>query len=106
MRGKAAIAAVLLAAGIGLALTAAAMQHPAPVLQADNWLINTLATGHASGASLPLTAAVREMMTALIAAGHGRDDHSALVTHHERLSGTTLAGDQPTSQSTAQKDLA
>lgn len=45
MRGKAAIAAVLLAAGIGLALTAAAMQHPAPVLQADNWLINTLATG-------------------------------------------------------------
>lgn len=69
-------------------------------------LDNTLATGHASGASLPLTAAVREMMTALIAAGHGRDDHSALVTHHERLSGTTLAGDQPTSQSTAQKDLA
>jgi 2-hydroxy-3-oxopropionate reductase len=64
-------------------------------------LDNTLATGHDAGAALPLTAAVREMMTALTAAGHGREDHSALVTHHERLAGVTLAGARPAAPSAA-----
>ncbi len=58
-------------------------------------LDNALATGHASGAALPLTAAVREMMTALTAAGHGREDHSALVAHHERLAGVALGSAAP-----------
>lgn len=53
-------------------------------------LENALDTGHGSGASLPLTAAVREMMTAISVDGHARDDHSALATYYERLAGRTL----------------
>lgn len=48
-------------------------------------LENALSTGHDSGAALPLTAAVREMMTAISVDGHARDDHSALATYFEKL---------------------
>lgn len=96
-------AAVLDAIRGGLAGSAVLEQKAQKMLDADfapgfrldlhiKDLDNTLATGHETGAALPLTAAVREMMTALTAAGHGREDHSALVTHHERLAGVTLAG--------------
>jgi 2-hydroxy-3-oxopropionate reductase len=43
------------------------------------------------GVPLPLTAAVLEMLTALQADGHERDDHSGLVQHYELLAKTTLA---------------
>jgi 2-hydroxy-3-oxopropionate reductase len=48
-------------------------------------LENVLATGHSVQSALPLTAAVREMMTGLLADGHASSDHSALVTHYETL---------------------
>ena len=96
-------AAVIDAIRGGLAGSAVLEQKAQKMLEADfapgfrldlhiKDLDNALATGHESGAALPLTTAVREMMTALTAAGHGREDHSALVTHHERLAGTSLAG--------------
>ena len=43
-------------------------------------LNNALETGHAVRASLPLTAAVREMMTAIANDGHLLHDHSSLLT--------------------------
>lgn len=55
-------------------------------------LDNALGTGHGCGAALPLTAAVREMMTAISAAGHERDDHASLATYHEALAGTRITG--------------
>ena len=54
-------------------------------------LNNALETGHAVGASLPLTAAVREMMTAIANDGHLLHDHSSLLAFYERLAGTALA---------------
>jgi 2-hydroxy-3-oxopropionate reductase len=57
-------------------------------------LLNALDTSHDVGAPLPLTAAVLEMMTALRAAGHDRDDHSGLVQHYESLAQTSLLADQ------------
>ncbi|PWH07314.1 2-hydroxy-3-oxopropionate reductase [Brachybacterium endophyticum] len=54
-------------------------------------LENTLATGHENGAALPLTAAVREMMTAISVDGHARDDHSALATYFEKLAGRRIS---------------
>lgn len=48
-------------------------------------LANALETSHEIGASLPLTAAVMEMMQALKADGLGEADHSALVQFHEKL---------------------
>jgi 3-hydroxyisobutyrate dehydrogenase-like beta-hydroxyacid dehydrogenase len=57
-------------------------------------LLNALGTSHAVDAPLPLTAAVLEMMTALRAAGHERDDHSSLVQHYESLAQTRLVPDQ------------
>ena len=53
-------------------------------------LDNVLATGHGVHAPLPLTAAVREMLSSLGADGHGSDDHSALVTYFEKLGNTRL----------------
>lgn len=53
-------------------------------------LDNALSTSHEVGVPLPLTAAVREMMTALVVDGHEASDHSALVTHYERLAGTQV----------------
>lgn len=55
-------------------------------------LDNALATSHEFGAPLPLTAAVREMMTALAVDGHEASDHSALATHYEKLAGTQIRG--------------
>lgn len=57
-------------------------------------LLNALDTSHDVGVPLPLTAAVLEMMTALKAAGHGRDDHSGLLRHYETLASTRI-GDSP-----------
>jgi 2-hydroxy-3-oxopropionate reductase len=57
-------------------------------------LLNALDTSHAISAPLPLTAAVLEMMTALKAAGHDREDHSGLVQHYESLAQTSLLADQ------------
>ncbi|HEY5788825.1 MAG TPA: 2-hydroxy-3-oxopropionate reductase [Microlunatus sp.] len=57
-------------------------------------LLNALGTSHAVNAPLPLTAAVLEMMTALRAAGHERDDHSGLIQHYESLAQTQLIPDQ------------
>lgn len=53
-------------------------------------LNNALATSHEVGAPLPLTAAVREMMTALAVDGHEASDHSALVCFYEKLANTTV----------------
>ena len=57
-------------------------------------LLNALDTSHGIGAPLPLTAAVLEMMTALKAAGHDREDHSGLVQHYESLAQTSLLADR------------
>lgn len=54
-------------------------------------LNNALDTGHTVGATLPLTAAAREMMTAIAANGHLRDDHSSLLTYYEKLTGARLS---------------
>jgi 2-hydroxy-3-oxopropionate reductase len=53
-------------------------------------LLNAMDTGHGVAAPLPLTAAVLEMMTALQADGHGRDDHSGLLRHYEALAQARL----------------
>ena len=57
-------------------------------------LLNALDTSHDIGAPLPLTAAVLEMMTALKASGHDREDHSGLVQHYESLAQTSLLADR------------
>ena len=49
-----------------------------------------LDTGHGVDAPLPLTAAVREMMTALSADGLAGDDHSSLVRYYEKLGNCTV----------------
>lgn len=54
-------------------------------------LNNALDTGHDVGASLPLTAAACEMMTAISADGHIHDDHSSLLAYYEKLAGTHLS---------------
>ena len=59
-------------------------------------LVNALDTSHDVGAPLPLTAAVLEMLTALKAAGHDREDHSGLVQHYESLAQTSLLDKEPT----------
>ena len=55
-------------------------------------LTNALETSHDVGVPLPLTAAVLEMMTALRAAGHDKDDHSGLVQHYEAIANTRIGG--------------
>jgi 2-hydroxy-3-oxopropionate reductase len=57
-------------------------------------LLNALDTSHGVGAPLPLTAAVLEIMTALQADGHDREDHSGLVQFYESLAQTSLVGDR------------
>ena len=54
-------------------------------------LDNALDTGHTVGATLPLTAAAREMMTVIAANGHLRDDHSSLLAYYEKLTGVRLS---------------
>lgn len=53
-------------------------------------LTNALETSHGLGAPLPLTASVLEMMTALKADGHEKDDHSGLVQYYELLARTQV----------------
>lgn len=53
-------------------------------------LDNALATSHDVGVPLPLTAAVREMMTALEVDGHEASDHSALVCYYEKIANTQV----------------
>jgi len=53
-------------------------------------LANVLTTSHELGASLPLTAAVMEMLQAIKAAGLGDKDHSSLVTHYEAMAGVEV----------------
>ena len=53
-------------------------------------LVNALDTSHRVGAPLPLTAPVLQMLTALNTAGHGGEDHSALVRHYETLAHTSF----------------
>lgn len=53
-------------------------------------LNNALETGHHVGAPLPLTAAVMEMLQMLHADGFGQDDHSGIVKHYEKLTGTVI----------------
>jgi 2-hydroxy-3-oxopropionate reductase len=53
-------------------------------------LTNALETSHEVGAPLPLTASVLEMLTALKAGGHEKEDHSGLLQHYEQLASTRL----------------
>jgi len=48
-------------------------------------LANVLETSHEMGVSLPLTAAVMEMMQALKTDGMGDADHSSLVKYYEKM---------------------
>ena len=48
-------------------------------------LANALETSHEMGVSLPLTAAVMEMMQALKTDGMGDADHSSLVKYYEKM---------------------
>jgi 2-hydroxy-3-oxopropionate reductase len=57
-------------------------------------LVNALDTSHGVGAPLPLTAAALEIMTALRADGHEREDHSGVVQFYESLAQTSLLADQ------------
>ena len=56
-------------------------------------LNNALETGHGVGMGLPLTAQVMEMLQQLSADGYGMKDHSALVKHYERLTGTSIVSE-------------
>lgn len=49
-----------------------------------------LRTARDLGVSLPSTALVDQMLASLRSAGHGGDDHSALLTHLEALAGHTI----------------
>lgn len=58
-------------------------------------LDNALAAGHEYGSPLPLTAQVREMMTALAVGGGEAEDHSSLVKFYEKLANTSLGETEP-----------
>jgi 2-hydroxy-3-oxopropionate reductase len=49
-----------------------------------------LAAGREYGVPLPFTAQVHEMMTALIVAGHGEDDHASIATILEGMAGHSI----------------
>lgn len=53
-------------------------------------LQNALDTSHGVGTSLPLTAAVMEMMQALRTDGMGESDHSALARYYEKLANVEI----------------
>jgi 2-hydroxy-3-oxopropionate reductase len=53
-------------------------------------LANVLETSHEIGVSLPLTAAVMEMLQALKTAGMGEADHCSLVRHYESMAGVEV----------------
>ncbi|MCL2573786.1 MAG: 2-hydroxy-3-oxopropionate reductase [Defluviitaleaceae bacterium] len=53
-------------------------------------LLNALNTGHNVGAPLPLTVAIMEILQNVRAHGMGQNDHSAIATYYERLTGTEI----------------
>lgn len=53
-------------------------------------LQNVLDTSHELGASLPLTSQVMEIMQALRADGHEKDDHSAIAKYYEKMNNLTI----------------
>ena len=53
-----------------------------------------LDAGRAEQVSLPVTATVRELYTAMLAAGHGELDNSAIVTVLEDLAGVEVKGER------------
>ena len=53
-------------------------------------LQNVLDTSHELGASLPLTSQVMEIMQALRADGHEKNDHSAIVKYYEKINNITV----------------
>ncbi len=53
-------------------------------------------TGQAAGVPMPVTAVVRELYAAMVAAGRGGLDHSAIVTVLEDLAGVQVRSDHPT----------
>ncbi|MBM3933952.1 MAG: 2-hydroxy-3-oxopropionate reductase [SAR202 cluster bacterium] len=55
-------------------------------------LHNALLTGKELGVSLPVTAAVQQMITALMTKGKGDSDHSAIANYLEELAGITISG--------------
>lgn len=53
-------------------------------------LQNVLDTSHELGASLPLTAQIMEIMQALKADGHEKDDHCGIVKYYEKMNNITV----------------
>lgn len=53
-------------------------------------LANALDTAHNVHAPVPLTAEVMEILQGLMVAGEGRNDHSGIVRHYERLAGVEV----------------
>lgn len=53
-------------------------------------LNNALETAHETGAFMPMTAAVMEMMQVLRADGKGGDDHSSLANYYAKVTGTKI----------------
>lgn len=53
-------------------------------------LNNALNAAHAISAPTPLTAQVMEMMQALKADGHEKDDHSSIAKYYEKLANVTI----------------
>ncbi len=53
-------------------------------------LNNALNAGHAVNAPLPLTSELMEIMQALKADGHEKEDHSSIVKFYEKISNTTV----------------
>jgi 2-hydroxy-3-oxopropionate reductase len=49
-----------------------------------------LSAAHEYGVALPVTALVDQMLTSLVTEGQGEQDHSALLTHIEKLSGHVI----------------
>ena len=58
-------------------------------------LNNVLDTGHGVNSPLPLTAAVRDMMSVLQGDGFETDDHSGLLKYYEKLSDIELRPGEP-----------
>lgn len=53
-------------------------------------LQNVLDTSHELGASLPLTSQVMEILQALKADGHEKDDHSGIVKYYEKINNVVV----------------
>jgi 2-hydroxy-3-oxopropionate reductase len=53
-------------------------------------LQNVLDTSHELGTSLPLTSQVMEILQALKADGHEKDDHSGIVKYYEKINNVVV----------------